>query len=432
MARRRQLAAVGVTALAAVAVLVAAGQPSIPGTGGDRPSVDLRPVDVGSDAGVAGEARTWGARTGDVDGDGRDDLLLSLHKRGLRLLRNEGSRFVDITEESFPPFDLRKPWDPDDDARAIPADEPRFQWHRDRHDCLLGDVDGDGREDIYCTVGGHKGAGEPNPSELWLQGADGSFSEAAAEYGVDQPFGRGRFAAFLDANGDGLLDLFIGNQPGVEQPSPNRLFLNVRGERFRPAPEYGLDREVGADSAEAADFDGDGRDDLLICGADGGPAVLHRNVRGERFERVNDLVDGDLGCRFATLADVDGDDALDLVVLDNTRLTIWVQRDGRFGEPDEEHEVTKGKRMAVGRVGPDARTAIYVVQATVDGNLDDVLFVDRGGGEGLARLRVPQSEGIGQSVTAIDHNGDGRDAFVVMNGKGTAPGPIRMLRFHER
>ena len=51
----------------------------------------------------------------------------------------------------------------------------------------------------------------------------------------------------------------------------------------------------------------------------------------------------------------------------------------------------------------------------------------------LSRLRLPQiSKGIGESVTAIDHDGNGLSDFIVMNGRFDARGPIRLVAFYPR
>ena len=46
---------------------------------------------------------------------------------------------------------------------------------------------------------------------------------------------------------------------------------------------------------------------------------------------------------------------------------------------------------------------------------------------------VPQiAKGIGESVTAIDHDANGLSDFIVMNGRFDARGPIRLVAFYPR
>ena len=128
---------------------------------------------------------------------------------------------------------------------------------RDYHGCAAADVDLNGHLDLYCTAGGKHGGNGANRKELWLQDASGLFTEHAQEWGVRDEFGRGRQATFVYANGDEFPDLYVTNQQPRKDglPGPNRLFLNVDGEGFRDAPEFGVNRRIGGGAVQAVDFD---------------------------------------------------------------------------------------------------------------------------------------------------------------------------------
>ncbi len=140
---------------------------------------------------------------------------------------------------------------------------------RDSHNCDWGDVNRDGRADIYCSVGGGRGY-KRKPNELWMQ-PDGSFEDRAGVYRVRDLNGRGRDVAFLDADDDGWLDLFVANGfPRHDgHKSKNRLFINEGGERFSNGREFGVNRQVGGDQVEVADYDRHGLTDLLAAGRRG-------------------------------------------------------------------------------------------------------------------------------------------------------------------
>lgn len=394
----------GVTALAVLAVALASG-----GDEGPDQSGPLRAVDVARDAGIYELTRSWSASAADFDGDGWDDLLLVRHKRGLSLYRNEeGRRFERMN-------------------RKLLTD---FERSRDRHHCPFADVDRDGRLDFFCSVGSFSGT-RPNPSELWLQRPDGTFVESAARYGVRDPYGRGRYAAFLDADADGLPDLFVGNEfPRKDgRPAPNRLFVNEAGQRFRSAPELGLDLEIGADSVQALDLDGDGYDDLAVCGKDEVPLHLFRNREGRGFADVSGRVHGGRRCRVAGLADIDGDGSPDLARLTGRRLVVHVQRDGELARAYD-REVEAGRKLAIADATGDGRPDIFVLRSGAKRNVGDELLLNRSRGSELRfeSIDVPTDlRGIGDTVTSIDHDGDGRAAFVVVNGKEKAFGAVQLI-----
>ena len=129
----------------------------------------------------------------------------------------------------------------------------------------LGDVDGDGDLDIYVTNIARDGR-----YNILLRndsiGGDLRFGEIAREAGVGfTDWGWG--CTFLDADGDGRLDLAVTNGwYGEFSNDPSRLFLNA-GEnsvRFRDASAAaGFDDTRWGSSLVAFDFDRDGDADLL-------------------------------------------------------------------------------------------------------------------------------------------------------------------------
>jgi hypothetical protein len=393
----------GLAAIAALAVALASG---------DEDPADPSPpraVDIAREVGVHDLTRSWSASAADFDGDGWEDILLVRHKRGISLYRNEeGEGFDRITRRLLRDF------------------EPR----RDRHHCPFADVDGDGRLDFFCTVGGFSGS-RPNPSELWIQQPDGTFVESAGRYGVRDPFGRGRYAAFLDADADGWPDLLIGNEfPRRDgRPGPNRLFLNRDGQRFRSAPELGLDREIGADSVEALDLDGDGDDDLAVCGKDELPLYLFRNRAGRGFEDASDRVSGGRRCRVADFADVDGDGSPDLVRLTGRELIVHLEGDGELVRTYD-REVEAGRKLAIADADGDGRPDVFVLRSRPQRNLPDELLLNRSTGSEVRfeSIDVPTDRrGIGDTATAVDHDRDGRAGFLVANGKEKAFGAVQLI-----
>jgi tetratricopeptide (TPR) repeat protein len=146
------------------------------------------------------------------------------------------------------------------------------------------DLDGDGRIDILHT----NFLNEPNTLHRNLGG--GNFADATAAAGLDTPSRpvTGFGAAALDADNDGVLDLFVANghvddRPWVGHPmaQPPHLYLGLGKGRYdlaqaATAGPYFAGVAVGRGVA-AGDLDNDGRVDLVIVHRDR-PVSILRNV----------------------------------------------------------------------------------------------------------------------------------------------------------
>jgi hypothetical protein len=127
--------------------------------------------------------------------------------------------------------------------------------------------------------------------------------------------GFGATASFFDADGDGDLDLYVGNvlDPGGEfRGAPNRFYRN-RGGRFEDeTTRSGLGDDGMTVAVRITDEDRDGDPDVLVVNFLG-PASLYRNEGDGRFARqfADTTALLHLGC---DAADVDGDSRPDLLV----------------------------------------------------------------------------------------------------------------------
>ena len=128
-----------------------------------------------------------GVAAGDVNGDGLPDLYFSANMEQDRLYLNRGGLvFEDVTEQ------------------AGLASE--FGWTTG---VTMGDINGDGHLDIYVCKSGRVSA-DRRRNALYLNNGDGTFTERAAEYGLDDP-AYSNHAALFDYDRDGDLDLYLLN-----------------------------------------------------------------------------------------------------------------------------------------------------------------------------------------------------------------------------
>ncbi len=118
----------------------------------------------------------------------------------------------------------------------------------------FGDVDGDGRPDLYlCRTEG--------PNALYHNLGNWRFEEIAVRAGVAAPGRHSTGAVLADVNGDGSLDLLLTSLGG-----PNALFLNDGKARFTEDTTYpGWASRAGSTTMTLADVDGDGSLDLYVA-----------------------------------------------------------------------------------------------------------------------------------------------------------------------
>jgi Tfp pilus assembly protein PilF len=210
----------------------------------------------------------------DFDNDNRLDLFVSGiggdDKPFIKLLKNEGGKFSDVTERS-----------------KLTANNPVSG-------SVFGDFDNDGQTDIaifgYQTLA------------LWRNNGDGSFADVTAKAGLPADYAAWAMtAAWVDADHDGDLDLFIGNFADLSQfpnkdsavfpddfdGQENRLFRNNGNGAFTDiTAQTGLGGGKNKTTAViCTDFNNRRDIDLLVVNY-GAPAQLFSNQRDGSFKDI--------------------------------------------------------------------------------------------------------------------------------------------------
>ena len=398
----------------AVGVLVASGAAA--------PAQETPEVrDLGPLVGFRRHESSYALAVDDVNGDGWEDVLIVHHgSRPSELFLNQPEG--DTTRGYEVALHLV------DTIHARP----------DRHGCIFGDPNGDALTDIFCVKGANQGTSD-KWNELWIQGPEGTWIDEAAAWGVEDLWGRGRHPAWIDLNGDDQLDLFVGNDfpRQDDRGTPNRTFVNEGGERFAEV-DLGVTREDGADCVQVVDIDGDGVDDLLLCGKEELFIYLQRDGG---FVRANEAfgLPPESRANGAHIEDLSGDGVADIVIVHPTEIVIRLGGpDGRFGDPVWRQEIGLGHGLAVGDVdgrnGPD----VYAVMGCVDRvNVPDLLLLNDGDGRTWAQAELPplpegEYAGCGDTAEMTDFDRDGLQDVVVLNGGGSAQpldldGPDQLL-----
>jgi len=222
----------------------------------------LRFTDVTQASGIVVRGYAMGAATGDFDNNGCVDLYVTSLDRS-QLFRNDcDGTFTDVSAVSGAASDG---WS----VSAAFVDYDRDGWL----DLFVGryvqySLDAD-RPCLhaaaslrdYCPPSVYRS----QPGRLFHNNGDGTFRDVTAAAGTGREFGPALGVATADFNGDGWIDIYVANDG-----APNQLWINGRNGTFTNTAllagvALGAAGEAkGSMGVDAADFDGDGDEDLFV------------------------------------------------------------------------------------------------------------------------------------------------------------------------
>ncbi len=335
----------------------------------------------------------YSVATGDVNADGRTDLVVGMPGSNFRIASDAGFVYVflaDGTGGFGPPVRLTRNASGNGLLRRFGTA------------VATGDIDGDGDDDVAVGApSNHLQFFAVYPGEVWTYRSDGRGGFAAGA-GLADPLDAGwsslfgRTLACGDVNGDGNDDVVVGApqaDPGAQSSAGAVVALYSNGAGWytsgvllsETVPQR--DTFVGA-VLIAGDLDGDGRAEVIAGAPSAGDAGLTNSGRIAIFSR-------DAQGRFTT----------------TSRISPLQQQNGKFGSSLAIADLDGDSRrdLIVGSAGADA--------AGVSGGAVFALPNDGAGGFGAATILVspsPESGALfGGAVVAGDFLGDARTDLTV-------------------
>ena len=142
------------------------------------------------------------------------------------------------------------------------------------------DYDNDGDVDVLVLRGAWFGTRGRHPRSLLRNNGDGTFTDVTLDAGLGEAY-PSQAASWGDHDGDGDLDLYIGNEAQPEERYPSQLFRNNGDGTFTDiAREAGVENRKFAKAVVWGDYDGDRRPDLYVSNLRGANRLYHNNGDG--------------------------------------------------------------------------------------------------------------------------------------------------------
>jgi hypothetical protein len=345
-----------------------------------------------------GNLRSLDVALGDLDGDRDLDAFVGNYENENRVWFNDGTgNFTDSGQSMGikpSPGVALGDVDGDDDLDAVVANWFGFMpsakvWLNDGsgylsdsgqnltlgcYDVALGDVDGDGDLDAFF-------ASDYAANEVWLNNGSGTFTDSGQRLGSSVSYD----AALGDLDGDGDLDAVVGNKD-----ADHRVWQND-GSGFFTAGQS-ISSPPTAEAVALGDLDADGDKDIVLVGGlvPNSYGVVMLNDGIGNFSKANEFFMYDGYSMDLSLADLDGDGDLDMIVVTDGEYSAWhtganyVWRNdgsGSFSDSGQRLGSSVSQGLALGDldgdgdpdafVANDAANKVWLNVSICEGDFDD-------------------------------------------------------------
>ncbi|HUE84237.1 MAG TPA: CRTAC1 family protein [Pyrinomonadaceae bacterium] len=384
-------------------------------------------TDVTREAGLAVPIYGIGCAVADYDNDGFVDIYITAVGPN-KLFRNLGNgKFQDVSQRAGvadPGFGASAAWfdyDRDGKLDLFVANYVEWTLETDIH-CTL-----DGTNKSYCTPQKYQG----QSSALYRNRGNGTFENVTERAGLADPSSKALGVALIDYKDDGWIDLFVANDT-----EPNKLYKNngngaFTDEALTAGVAFG---ETGAARAgmgvDAADYDGSGRQSLVIGNFTSERMALYRNEGNGLF--IDEAVASGIGkmseqsLTFATFFfDYDLDGLLDVFAV-NGHVSDDIQKvqpRARYAQSPhlfrnagrrKFEEVTNRVGRALGRAVVGRGAAYGDIDN--DGDLDILITVNNGPARLYRNDNANQNDMLRLKLIGAKSNRDAIGAKVTVHG----------------
>jgi hypothetical protein len=355
--------------------------------------------------------QTGSVAVGDLNGDGKPDLLVGSRSRTPNGLVGAANVLLGVGDGTFQEKGLYG-------TAGLDAN------------VALADVNGDGKLDMLASGCAYKDC-STGVVTIHTGNGDGTFAGGSYVFGTGGMFPSA--PAVADVNGDGKLDLIVANCGNGCQTGAGTVgvLLGNGDATFQTAVTYGTGG-IGAHQVIVADVNGDGKPDLVVPNAcasnqncplgSGSVAVLLGKGDGT-FQTAVAYGSGGGDAFSVAVADVNGDGKLDLLVANfcgNTNCSLAGPLGVLLGNGDGTFQ-----SVIPYSLGGPSLGQIALADVNGDGKLDIVTtsgsnntMVLLGNGDGT--FQAPVFYGTGgfgaDGIAVADVNGDGLPDVMVTNG----------------